>query len=147
MFNFLKAKAFDLAAAANKFKDKETAEAIVAVMTGTAYADGTLEPEEREKIKAAIKVNPVLKQFDASMLTTKFFALSEQCEFDPDFGKDMCLKELKDVGQHAPEEKRIAILRMGVAAARADGEIEDDEVVFLRRACSALGIAPSQVGL
>jgi tellurite resistance protein len=36
---------------------------------------------------------------------------------------------------------------MGVAAAKADGEVEPEEVAFLKRACAALEIDPSQVGL
>jgi tellurite resistance protein TerB len=137
----------DAQASYAKFNDKETAEGIIAVMVGTAYADGELEPAEKDKIVKALRVNPILKQFDQSTLIAKFNELDEQCQFDAGVGQDACIKELREAAKGATEEKRIAIGRMGVAAAKADGEVEPDEVTFLRRAADALGVSPSQIGL
>jgi tellurite resistance protein TerB len=143
MLNFFKSKLADIQAEVSKFNDRETAEALVAIQCGTAYADGELEQAEKTKLMA-----PILKQFDQSMLLAKFRELADQCEFDTEIGQDACVKELEDVRRKgASEEKRIAILRMGVMAAKADGEIEQAEVAFLRRAAGALGLSPSQVGL
>jgi tellurite resistance protein TerB len=148
MLSFLKAKWNEGLAEYTKFNDRETAEAIVAIMCGTAYADGEMEMKEKNKFKDALSVNPILKQFDTSVLISKWDALSRQCEFDTDVGADACVKELTDVSKRgANEEKRIAILRMGVAAAKSDGEIEPTERAFLSRAATALGIATDQVGL
>lgn len=148
MLNFFKAKLDDLSAAASKFRDRETAEAIVAVMTGTAYADGELEASEKQKLASAFRIHPVLKQYDTSILTNKFADLSTQFDLDVDVGFDACISELRDMTrQGASEEKRIAVLRMGVAAAKADGEIEDAERAFLVRCANTLGLSPSQVGL
>ena len=148
MLGFIKAKFGDLEAAAAKFRDKETAEAVVAIMCGTSYADGELEDAEKKKLIGAFKVNPVLKQYDTSMLLGKFNELAEQCDFDRDVGQDACLKELADVaGRGASEEKRLAILRMGVASAKADGEVEEAERAFLARAAQTLGLQLSQAGL
>ncbi len=148
MFGFLKSKFADLEATAQKFNDKETAEAIVAIMTGCAYSDGHFEEAEKQKFIAAMKVNPILKRFQTSELMTKFNELAQQCDFDPEVGGEACLKELADVARRgATEEKRIAILRMGVASAKSDGEIEPAERAFLIKAADALGIQFSQVGL
>ena len=148
MLNFFKSKLADIQAEVSKFNDRETAEALVAIQCGTAYADGELEQAEKTKLMASFKVSPILKQFDQSMLLAKFRELADQCEFDTEIGQDACVKELEDVRRKgASEEKRIAILRMGVMAAKADGEIEQAEVAFLRRAAGALGLSPSQVGL
>ena len=49
MFDFFKNAASDLQAAASKFRDKEAAEAVVAIMVGVANADGEFEPEEKKK--------------------------------------------------------------------------------------------------
>lgn len=145
MFALFKDKLDHIHASYSKFKDKETAEAVVAIMTGTAYADGELEDAEKKKLIAAFRVNPVLKQFDTSVLLRKFNELSEQAEFDHEVGLDACIKEIRDVSVSADEEKRLAILRMGVAAAKADGEIEPAEVKFLQRAALQLGLQLSQV--
>lgn len=147
MFGFLKGLAGDAQAQFAKFRDKETAEGVVAIMVGTANADGNFEPEEKAKFIKAMDVNPVLKQFDRSMLIGKANELQNQFDFDTDAGLDACLKELREAARGADEEKRIAIARMGVAAAKADGEIEPQERAFLANACNVLGISPTQVGL
>lgn len=148
MFAALRNKLADLSADYARFNDRETAEAIVAVMTGAAYADGQSEDAEKAKLIRAFQVSPVLKQFDQGVLLAKHRQLAEQFEFDTDMGLDACLKELADVAKaRKPEEQRIAILRMGIASANADGEMEPAEVAFLKRAAGALEIAPGQVGL
>ncbi len=148
MLNFFKAKINEGFAELAKFNDKESAEAVVAVMCGTSHADGELEDAEKKKFIAGISVNPILKQFDQSVLIGKWSSLSAQFDFDTDIGLDACIKELEDVKRRGtPEEKRIAILRMGVASAKSDGEIEPAERAFLLRASAALDIAPSQIGL
>lgn len=147
MLAFLKEKLGDLQAEASKFRDKETAEAIVAIMTGCAYADGDLEAPEKAKLTKAFTVNPILKQFSTNLLVSKFNELSVQCEFDSDVGLDACLKEIEDVGARATDEKRIAIIRMGIASAKADGEIEPAERAFLDRCLRVLNVSASEVGL
>lgn len=147
MLQYFKDRMSNLQAGAARFKDKETAEAIVAIMTGVAYADGELEQEEKAKMAKAFTINPILAQFDFSVLKVKFDELAGQCEFDADLGLDACVKELKDVGSNAPMEKRVTIMRLGVASAKADGEIEPAEHTFLARCAQTLGVQLSEVGL
>ncbi len=147
MFGLLKDKLGDLTATAGRFRDKETAEAIVAIMTGTAFADGELEEAEKKKMVAAFRTHPILSQYDAAILTRKHEELASQFGLDTDLGLDACLKELRDVGSKAPAEKRQTILRLGVASAKADGEIEPAERAFLSRCADALGVSLADVGL
>lgn len=147
MFGLLKSWKDDAMAAASRFRDKEAAEGVVAIMVGTANADGEFEPAEKAKFIKALDVNPVLVQFDKSLLLAKANSLQAQFDFDTEIGLDACLKELREAARGSSEEKRLAILRMGVAAAKADGEMEPAERQFLFRACDALGLAPSQAGL
>lgn len=147
MLNFLKDLVSNNVPAWAKFNDREAAEGVVAIMIGTSNADGEFEPAERAKFAKALQVNPILQQFDSSVLVAKAKQLQDQFDFDVEVGIGACLKELAEAAKGAPEEKRIGIGRMGVAAAKADGELEEAEVVFLRRACDALAISPSQIGL
>lgn len=147
MFGFVKDRLSDLQATAARFKDKETAEAIVAIMTGVAHADGELEDAERKKMMQAFSGHPILSQYEISVLTKKFSELCGQFSLDTDLGLDACIKELQDVGSRATQEKRITILRLGIATAKADGEIEPAERAFLARCCSTLGVQASEVGL
>lgn len=147
MLGFLKEKLADLQGAAERFRDKETAEAVVAIMTGVAYADGELEDSEKAKMSQAFRTHPLMSQFDTGQLMAKFSELSGQFALDVAIGQDACLKELKDVGTRAPMEKRVVILRLGVAAAKADGEIEPAERDFLRRCAETLNVQLAEVGL
>jgi tellurite resistance protein len=147
LFSSITAKFADVGAAYTKFNDKEAGEGVVAMMVGTSNADGEFEPAEKAKFVKALEVNPILKQFDKSVLLTKARELQDQFDFDTDMGIDACLKELREASKGASEEKRIAIARMGVAAAKADGEVEPAELAFLTKACAALNLTPSQVGL
>lgn len=147
MFGFLKGKLDDIAAEAKKFGDKQTAEAIVAVMTGVAHADGMLEDGERKKITQAFATHPVLKIYDTKVLNAKFSELSVQFGLDTDLGLDACLKEIQDVARKASSDNRVAIMRLGVMAAKADGEIEPAESAFLVRAAEVLGVNARDFGL
>ena len=147
MLAFFKDKVADLKAGAARFRDKETAEAIVAVMTGVAFADGELEDAERRKLTAAFSADSTLAQFDQRVLAAKFDELSRQFSLDIDIGLDACLKELQDIARRAKQEQRILVMRLGVMTAKADGEIEPAERAFLNRCGEVLGVELSEVGL
>lgn len=148
MLNFFKTKLAEFETLAAKYTDKETAEAIVAIMTGASFADGHMDDQEKGKLISALKINPILKQYDTSVLLAKHRELAEQLEFDIGIGVDACLKELKDVVKRgADESKRIAILKMGVASARANGDIGEAEREFLTKAAQELGLQLSQAGI
>ena len=55
MFGSLKALWGDAQAGYAKFKDRETAEGVVAIMVGTSNADGEFEPAEKAKFIAGRK--------------------------------------------------------------------------------------------
>lgn len=149
VFGLLKGAFGDAQAAASRFNDRETAEAVVAAMVGVAYADGQMEDAEKEKIKKAFAVNPILKQFPQATLVSKFSELSGLCEFDAGDGQDACIKELRDVGvKEGNYDKRKNILRMAIAVAKADAEgMEDAEHAFLLRCCAEMDVAPAEVGI
>ena len=150
MLNFLKGKLDDTVASFNtgvaKFKTRETAEAIVAIMTGVSFADGAFEPEERKKMVQAFTKHQILSQFDFSVLKRKHDELVDVFDLDIDEGLVACLRELQDVVK-APQEQREAILRAGVMLAKADGEFEEEEKAFLRRCAKTLGLDSAEYGL
>lgn len=147
MFSFLKDMRDKATAEASKWRDKETAEAMVAVMCAVAHADGALEAQEKAKFASMITTHPILKQFDRGVLVAKWNDLCQLYELDADIGHDAALKELTDVSKNSPEQKRIAIIRLGVAAAKADGDFEAEERLILVRCCQALAVSPADIGL
>lgn len=147
MLNFLKEKMNDVQKAASRMVNRETAEAIVAVMTGVAYADGTFEPKEREKMVNAFRVHPVLAMFETRTLMEKFQELELCFTLDAALGHDACLKEIRDTAKRASEEQRLMILRIGLMVAKADGELEQEELAFLLRAAEVLGVPRDAIGV
>lgn len=132
----------------SKRMNRQLAEAYVAVQVGTANADGEFEPQEKAKFAASLKVNPVLKGQDSSIVMGKAVELQGIFDLDTEMGHDACIKEIKEGISRADEATRITLGRMGVMQAKADGEIEDAERRFLIRVCNeALGLQPSQIGL
>lgn len=139
--NFFKSKAEELAKEYAKFNSRETAEAMVAVMLGVASADGEIEKSELEKIKLSFTVHPILKMFDQTVLMRKFTELGVQFQMSVDIGQQACLDELEDVvRKDIPYDQRVAILRLGVMTAKADGEVEPAEREFLQVAADVLGV-------
>lgn len=145
-FGFFKQSAADAAAAIDRYNDKESAEAMVAILLGTSYADGDLEPAEKTKIVDNFKKNPLLKKYDYNVLQTKYNFLMGAFDLDVIEGEEACLKELREVAK-SPIEKKQAIMRAGAMAAKADGDFEESEKVFLGKCCDALGLTRSDFGL
>jgi len=135
-------------AAAAASRDEGMAQAMVAVMCGCAYADGQAESAEKAKFAAAIRLNPVMKNFDQSLLLNAWKELSDLAEFDLDTGLDACLGKIRKACEGADRDRRMLVVRMGMAVAVADEDgLEDAEVRFMQRVCAEAGIVPSEVGL
>ena len=145
MLNFLKDRLADLKAGAAKFaRDRDFAEGTMAVCAMVANADGQVEPEERRKIGQFIRASDYFQGFDHTELVNLFERYSGFYEWDAEIGHDRCLKE---IGQVRGDEKRLLIVRVGMAIARADGELEPAERDAMQRVCRVLGLDPTEFGL
>ena len=151
MFNALKRAVSGVSdamkAEISRFADAETAEAVVAVALAVAHADGTFEPEERAKLDQILRTHPMMTQFDNGLVGRKVGQLMPLFEIDPEAGIDACMKELRDVGTRGDIDKRRAVIRLGIAIAKSDGEVEPAERTVLLRACRELEISAGDVGL
>lgn len=134
------------AMAVARFNDRQTAEAVVAIMVGTSWADGQREPEEDAKIRMAFAKHPILSKFDQTALMRKFVELNDGFALDVEDGLANCLKELRDIAGKDVEKSK-AVMRMGKAAAMADGEAEPAERGFLARCAKELFLDPAEFGL
>ncbi|MBI4866174.1 MAG: TerB family tellurite resistance protein [Candidatus Wallbacteria bacterium] len=106
-------------------KVPELVQAIVSAVLGTALADGTIQPEEREVLRA------VAEQFDLEE-----GELIEAVEARP-------RPVVPDPGALGSLE-RVALMRYAVLAAQADGSISRKEVGFLKDLGERLGMSRSE---
>jgi tellurite resistance protein len=141
MMDWLRSRFGDLSSGIDRWRDTQTAEAIVAIMCGATYADGQADPEERQKFAQACRINPVLKQYEAPVLLRKWEDLAVQCEFDHVTGLDACEKELRDISGKKLEQREM-VLKLGMVAARAKGGAEPspEEMAWLTRCARTLGV-------
>jgi tellurite resistance protein TerB len=128
-----------------QFKSKDFAEASMATCAFIAAADGSIEPEERQKTAAFIGSNDVLSVFNAGDLRASFDKWCGKLSSDYDFGK---IEALQAVGKlrSKPEQAR-AVIQVGVVIGGADGDFDPNEKRAVRELCQAVGIDPSEFGV
>lgn len=146
LWDQLKERAADMSAQAKtqvgKFKNKDFANASMAMCALIAAADGTISADERRKTAGFIGSNDVLSIFPASELLEKFTHFSGKLEADYDFGKVEAIQALSKL-KSKPDAAR-AVIQVGIIIGGADGNFDDDEKRAVREACNAVGIAPSE---
>lgn len=147
MFDAFKGALADPQKAFETFSSKQNAEAVVAIMYGAAHSDGNYGPDEKAKIGAAFSRHPMLNKFPIAD-HTRFIKdrLEEGFEFDLSVGLDACRNEVKDIRKKPYDEKAV-VIRAGVIAANADGNLSEPEKAFLRSCADVAGVEYKDVGL
>lgn len=149
LWDQLKERAADMSANAKtqvgKFKNKDFANASMAMCALIAAADGTISADERRKTAGFISSNDVLSIFPASELLEKFTHYAGKLEADYDFGKVEAIQALSKL-KSKPDAGR-AVIQVGIIIGGADGNFDKDEMAAVREACNAVGIAPSEFDL
>ena len=149
LWDQLKTRAADMSAQAKtqvgKFKNKDFANASMAICALIAAADGSIDPEERRKTAGFISSNDVLSIFPASELLEKFNHFAGKLEADYDFGKVEAIQALSKL-KSKPDAAR-AVIQVGIIIGGADGNFDADEKQAVREACNAVGIPPSEFDL
>lgn len=129
---------------AKKVENRDLMEAIVGGGLLVAYADGSLEKEEQQKLDQLIRSNDNLAHFGNEISKTigKFSGL-----LDADFGvgKMKILREIRDVANNSNDAEEVMV--NVIAIAKADGEIEPDELKVLQTLARELGQRLSDYGI
>jgi len=149
LWDQLKERAQDMTTQAKtqvgKFKNKDFANASMAMCALIAAADGTIDADERKKTAGFIGSNDVLSVFPASDLLEKFNHYAGKLEADYDFGKVEAIQALSKL-KSKPDAAR-AVIQIGIIIGGADGNFDADEKQAVREACNAVGIPPAEFDL
>lgn len=149
LWDQLKERAADMSANAKtqvgKFKNKDFANASMAVCALIAAADGTITADERKKMAGFIMSNDVLSVFNASELQEKFTFYASKLESDYDFGKVEAIQTIAKL--KSKHDAARAVIQVGIIIGGADGDFDADEKAAVREACNAVGIAPAEFDL
>jgi len=129
----------------DQFRNKEFANASMAMCALISAADGSIEASERQKTAALIANNDVLAVFPPDQLRQKFDGYCDKLNNDFDFGK---LEAISAIGKlrSKPEQAR-AVISIGLIIGGADGTFDADERRAVTEACHAVGIAASEFDL
>lgn len=131
----------DLKTQTGKFKNKDFAEASMAMCALIAAADGTIDASERAKTAGFITSNDTLSIFPADQLRATFDKYCDKLQSDYDFGK---IEAIQAIGKlKRKEDQARAVIQVGIIIGGADGVFDKDEMRAVRDACNAAGIPPS----
>lgn len=128
-----------------QFKNKEFANASMAIAALVAAADGTIDAQERQKVAGFIRSNDVLAVFPQEELQQKFEFYSSKLQSDFEFGKVEAIATLGRL-KSKPDQAR-AVIQVGIIIGGADGTFDDNEKQAVREACHAVGINPGEFDL
>lgn len=150
-WDHLKAKTTELSSQlktkSDQFRNKEFANASMAMCALIAAADGSIDPSERQKTAALIMSNDVLSVFPPSELREKFdwYCSKLESDFDFDFGKVEATATIAKL--KAKQDQARAVIQIGIIIGGADGFFDDHEKAAVRGAAHAVGINPAEFDL
>ncbi len=149
IWNQLKSKSQEmnstLKTKAGQFKNKEFAAGSMAMCALIAAADGSIDPQERQKTAALIMSNDVLSIFPPAELQQKFDFYCSKLSGDYDFGK---VEAIATIGKlkSKPDQAR-AVIQIGIIIGGADGNFDAHEQAAVKAACFAVNISPAEFDL
>ncbi|MFC9706655.1 tellurite resistance TerB family protein [Paenibacillus sp. NPDC056933] len=128
-----------------RFKNKDFMDAVVAGCALVAFADGTIDAAEKNKMAGYINLSQELKVFDMTVVIERFNHYVNNFEFSPEIGKQEALKAIAKF-KAKPEVGRVIV---GVCSAigSADGNFDDQERRVVAEICTVLGLNPSEFSL
>lgn len=135
----------DLKTKVAQFRNDAFAEASMAMCALIAAADGSIDPEEKEKTTKLILNNDTLSVFEAETLRQKFEKYAGKLEKDYDFGKIDAIQTIGKLKNKSDQAR--AVIQVGIIIGGADGDFDEDEKRAVKEACHALDIDPAEYDL
>ncbi|MBI1690496.1 tellurite resistance TerB family protein [Methylorubrum sp. DB1722] len=140
MFGAIK-KAFGAGAKeikADYSQNKDYLEAVCAASALVAYADGELEESERSKVIRTISQHPTLgKMYQQSAIESAVEVMFKRAKDAS--GRQQLARELDDIkGRDGSMAEDVYLVALDVA--HADGQVEPEEDVVLKKIAARLGV-------
>jgi tellurite resistance protein TerB len=128
-----------------EFKNKNFAQASMAMCALIAAADGSIDAAERDKTTSVITSNDVLSIFHPDDLREIFNGFANKLEQDYDTGK---IEAIQAIGKLKGKDSQArAVIQIGIIIGGADGNFDPDEQRAVREACNAVAIDPGEFEL
>ena len=134
-----------LTAEVSKFKNKDFMEAVIAGCALMSAVDGSVSPEEKQKMMGYIRQAEELKHFDQGDMMVSFQKVVAGFEFDFAIGKAEALKVIGRI-RKSQEQARI-LVRVVCAIGASDGNFDKDEQALAAEIARDLGLDPKDFDL
>lgn len=145
MFGALK-KAFKAGAKevqADYSQNKDYLEAVCAASALVAYADGELEDSERQKVTRTIANHPTLgKMYQPNVVETTVDTMFKRAKDAS--GRQHLARELDDIKGRDGGQMAEDVYLVALDVANADGQVEPEEDVVLKKIAARLGVDTSK---
>lgn len=139
-------KAFSAGAkevAADYSQNKDYLEAVCAAAALVANADGEIEDSERSKVVRVLASHPVLgKMYQQGVIEQTAEVMFKRAKDAS--GRQSLARELDDIKGRDNGQMAEDVYLVAVDVAHADGEIEPEEDVVLKKIASRLNVDPSK---
>jgi tellurite resistance protein TerB len=130
---------------AKQVTNQNLMEAIVAGTMLVASADGTVEKSELDKLDKLLTSNENLSAFKPADIRKTMSRYQTILGADFGVGQAKMLKELADISDNADHCEEVFLNMLAIA--KADGEVEAEELAVLIKVSRSLGINVEDYGL
>jgi len=127
-------------ASIHRYKNQDFLDGVIAGCFLVAYADGSIDASEKQKMVQFIQRNEDLQHFSAADVISRFNQLSDDFEFSVEIGKANALHKIGKL-KNDQEAARL-LVRVCCAIGLADGDFDDDEKAIVRTICRDLSLDP-----
>lgn len=128
-----------------KVRNKTFLEGVVAGCAMVAYADGTVTPEEKQKMMGFLKSSEVLSVFSVDEVISTFDKFAKQFEFDTAVGEANALQTIGKL--RSKESEARLMVRVCCIIGGADGNFDENEKTTVRKICNELRLNPKDFDL
>lgn len=128
--------------AVSRYQNDAFAEAVAAACAMVAAADGTISPDEKQKMAGFIQRSEELKVFEMSDLIQRFQGYAKAFEFEPASGRVGALRGIARLKGNAAASK--LLVRVCCAIGAADGNFDDQEKAAVRAIILELALDPAE---
>jgi len=140
----IKKKLFGAKVAAKKMENRDLMQAVVGVCLLVTAADGSISKAEAHQTDKQLRANKNLEHF-GSEITAQINLYTEQLEASFRIGRMNILREIKEVAANPLDAEEVFV--NAIAAAEAEGGIDDKELQVLVEVGNLLGLRLKDFGI
>lgn len=141
----LKQTADELKTEALKYRNKNFMRACMSGSVLIAMADGTVSPEEKQKMLRFIENYEALAAFSSKEMIECFQNYATLLQYDKDLGEAKAYDALRKA--NGDDQAARLILRLVIAIAGADGNFDDQEKHVAKKIAQELNLNPAEFEL